>query len=154
MEGHHNIHDLHIFDSSFPFYRVCFPYGQKEQAILHLNQGTHSDEALTLAFDRLGIGGVVSGKPIERVTINNWTPIWTTGCLARHRRLMRYFESESIVFFGRQGLFTELTLSEELDYLDAIFKRPDVDTAEHQRVLLNPSPRVEDYNVEIGMVYR
>ena len=154
VEGHHNIHDLHVFDPELPFFRVCFPYGQKEQAYLHLKDGQLSDEEIASSFHKLGIGNLVGDMHIERITLKDHTPIWTIGCLARHRRLIRHFESESVFFFGRHGLFTELTLPEELDYLDSLFRRPDVDAAEHQRVFLYPKPRIEDYNVEIGMVYR
>lgn len=154
VEGHHNIHDLHVFSERLPFFRICFPYGQKEVAHIHLARVDVDDAEIRRGLQELGLGNIIENQEIRRFHLANWTPIWTKGCLARHRRVTRYFEDKGVSFFGRQGLFMDLNLSEDVTYLHAFFNTDNQSSAELQRVWLHPNPRTNDFNVQLGRIYR
>lgn len=154
LEGHHGVHDIHVLSEDIPFFRICFPYGHKERAYIHLCEPNVSDEAIINSVNSLGIGTVIQERGIDRNTLKAWSPIWTPGCLARHRRVTRYFYEQGVTFFGRQGCFIEMTLDEDIRYLNSIMTDTALDSAEHQRQVLDPDPRIADSYIKIGRIYR
>ena len=154
LEGHHGVHDIHVLSEDMPFFRICFPYGHKEKAYIHLCKPDVSDEVIINSVNSLDIGTVIQERGVERSTLKSWSPIWTPGSLARHRRVTRHFYEQGITVFGRQGCFIEMSLDEDIRYLNSIMTETAVNPSEHQRQILDPDPRTTDSHIRIGRIYR
>lgn len=143
-------HDIHIFDAESPYYRICFPYGEGETALVHLSHPGCDAHTVLKQFEQLNLGTLVEGQSPQSITLKDWTPVWTKGCLARVRRIIRYLDGIGITMIGRHGSFAEQSIGDELHLLEKLLTNSN--QAEQRRVNLDPDPRTNDDKVSIGFV--
>jgi hypothetical protein len=143
-------HDIHVFDSKSPYYRICFPYGEGETALVHLSQPDCNTHTVIKHFEKLNLGTLVEGQFPQSIVLKDWTPVWTKGCLARVRRIIRYLDGIGITMIGRHGAFSEQSIGDELYLLEKLLKNSN--QAEQRRLNLDPDPRTNDAKVSIGFV--